>query len=72
MRLVSVWTMHELLLTPGLTGSVHGDLYSSVISGHLWWVGEYCDCQRETLACGDIKRTSNDVQSVETMTRIHL
>lgn len=48
--------VHAFVLTPGLTWSIHGDLYGSVVSGHLWWVGEYCDCQREALACGDIKQ----------------
>lgn len=52
----TVLHVRAFVLTPGLTWSVHGDLYGSVVSGHLWWVGEYCDCQREALACGDIKQ----------------
>lgn len=52
----TVQYVHAFVLTPGLTRSIHGDLYGSVVSGHLWWVGEYCDCQCEALACGDIKQ----------------
>lgn len=68
---VCVMNARAFVLTPGLSWSVHGDLYGSVVCGHLWRVGEYRDCQREALACGDIKQTSNDVPSARTMTRFH-
>ena len=45
------------LLTSGLTRTVHSDLYGPMVSGHLWGVGEYGDCQGEALAYeGNIKR----------------
>lgn len=68
---VCVMNAPAFVLTPGLSWSIDGDLYGSVVCGHLWRVGEYCDCQREALACGDIKQTSNDIPSVQTMTCIH-
>lgn len=49
-------TVCAFVLTSWLTWSVHGDLNGSVVSGHLWWIGEYCDCQCEALACDDIKQ----------------
>lgn len=61
-----------LVLTPGLTWSINGDLYGSMVSGHLWWVGEYCDCQCEALACGDIKQHQMTYHPLETMTSIHV
>lgn len=48
------------VLTPGLSGSIDGNLYGSMVCCHLWRVGEYCNCQREALACGDTKKTPSD------------
>lgn len=49
-------------MSPGLTWSVHGDLDGSVVSGHLWRVGEYRDCQREALASA---AAANEAKVVE-------
>lgn len=45
-----VMNVCAFVLTPGLSWSIDGDLYGSVVCGHLRRVGEYCNCQREALA----------------------
>ena len=56
------------VLTSGLPRAVHGDLYGSVVSGHLGWVREYCDCQREALAC---KTHKKEVQAPLVVAQCH-
>ncbi len=70
LRALVTWcVIFGVVLTSRLPRSVHCDLYGSVISSHLRWVREYCDCQHEALSCKHKKVQTRLIR--RTMCSIH-